>query len=126
MKRPSRRPPRGSFHQECITRLSHPDTNAIVVVTSRTVFAMSRDRMLPAPFAAVSARTGSPWVAVVINGLLIEGVAVVGTVSMSSSTGGFLYVLHFVPPLLALVRLRRDNAGERPAFSTPAPRIVVN
>jgi APA family basic amino acid/polyamine antiporter len=109
----------------CALLTTAATANAIVVVTSRTVFAMSRDRMLPAPFAAVSARTGSPWVAVLINGLLIEGVAVVGTVSMSSSTGGFLYVLHFVPPLLALVRLRRDNAGERPAFSTPAPRILV-
>lgn len=109
----------------CALLTTAATANAIVVVTSRTVFAMSRDRMLPAPFAMVSDRTGSPWVAVLINGLLIEGVALVGTVSMSSSTGGFLYVLHFVPPLLALVRLRRDQSGERPAFSTPAPRILV-
>lgn len=110
----------------CALLTTAATANAILMVTSRTVFAMGRDRLLPGPLAAVSARTGAPWAAVVINGLLMGGVALTGTVSMSSSTGGFLYVLHFVPPLVALVRLRRDQSGgPRPAFLTPFPRLLV-
>jgi basic amino acid/polyamine antiporter, APA family len=107
----------------CALLTTAATANAIVVVTSRTLFAMARDRLVPAAFAAVSRGTGAPWVAVLANGALIGGVALVGTVSMSSSAGGFLYVLHFLPPLIALVRLRRD--GDRPAFSTPAPRLLI-
>jgi basic amino acid/polyamine antiporter, APA family len=107
----------------CALLTTAATANAIVVVTSRTLFAMARDRLVPAAFAAVSRRTGAPWVAVLANGALVGGVATVGTVSMSSSAGGFLYVLHFLPPLIALVKLRRD--GDRPAFSTPAPRLLL-
>lgn len=99
--------------------------NAILVVTSRTVFAMSRDRLLPRLFSVLSRRTGIPWIAVLINGLLIAVIALVGTVPMSSSTGGFLYVLHFLPPLIALVKLRREQTGPKPRFSTPWPWLIV-
>jgi basic amino acid/polyamine antiporter, APA family len=109
----------------CALLTTAATANAIIVVTSRTVFAMARDRLLPAPFAVVHASTGIPWLAVVLNGVLVGAVAIVGTVDMSSATGGFLYVLHFLPPLIALVRLRRDRAGKRPAFSTPLPWLFV-
>jgi APA family basic amino acid/polyamine antiporter len=110
----------------CALLTTAATANAILMVTSRTVFAMGRDRLLPDSLAAVSARTGAPSTAVIINGLLMGGVALTGTVSMSSSVGGFLYVLHFVPPLMALVRLRRDQSGgPRPAFLTPFPRLLL-
>jgi APA family basic amino acid/polyamine antiporter len=109
----------------CALLATAATANAILVVTSRTVFAMARDRLLPAPLAAVGGQTGAPWIAVMINGLLLGGVALIGTVSMSASTGGFLYVLHFVPPLIALIQLRRGQSGTRPAFSTPVPWLLV-
>jgi APA family basic amino acid/polyamine antiporter len=45
-------------------------------------------------------------------------------VLLATTGGGFLYVLHIVPPLVALVLLRRRDPG-RPAFATPAPRLVI-
>jgi basic amino acid/polyamine antiporter, APA family len=98
--------------------------NAILVVTSRVAFAMARDRLLPAPLGAVHASSGAPWVAVAVNGLLLGAVAAVGTVSFAAAAGGVLYVLHFLPPLVALVLLRR-RGGEPPAFTTPAPRLLL-
>jgi APA family basic amino acid/polyamine antiporter len=58
------------------------------------------------------------------NALLMGTMAALGTVT-ASAAGGFLYVLHFVPPLVALVALRRRSPGDRPAFATPAPRLVL-
>lgn len=109
----------------CALLTTAATTNAILVVTSRTVFAMARDRLLPTSLAVIHERTGVPWVAVVINGLLLISVTFFSTISVSTSTGGFLYVLHFLPPLIALVQLRRDRSGVRPAFATPAPWLLV-
>jgi APA family basic amino acid/polyamine antiporter len=110
----------------CALLTTAATANAILVVTSRTVFAMARDRLLPGPLALVYKRNGAPWTAIVVNGLLIGVVALTGTISMSSSTGGFLYVLHFVPPLVALVKLRNEqSAAPRPAFMAPFPRLLV-
>jgi amino acid transporter len=42
--------------------------NAVLVVTSRVVFAMARDGLLPSRLAAVHRRTGAPWAAVLACG----------------------------------------------------------
>jgi len=98
--------------------------NAVLVVTSRISFAMARDRLLPAPLARVHSTTGVPWVAVILNGILLALVALSGSVVLVATIGGFLYVLHFLFPLVALVVLRR-RGGPPPAFRTPAPRFVL-
>lgn len=99
--------------------------NALVMVTSRAVFAMARDRLFPPVFGTVHRETGVPRRAVLLNGVLLAVVASAGSITLAATAGGFLYVLHFLPPLLALVRLRRDPAAPTPAFLTPAPRIVL-
>jgi len=98
--------------------------NAVLVVTSRISFAMARDGLLPAPLARVHTTTGVPWAAVVLNGMLLALVALTGSVVLVAAVGGFLYVLHFLFPLAALVVLRR-RGGPPPAFRTPAPRLVL-
>ena len=98
--------------------------NAVLVVTSRVAFAMARDGLLPGPVARVHPKTGVPWVAVVLNGVLLALVAFTGSVVLVASVGGFLYVLHFLFTLIALVILRR-RGGPPPAFRTPAPRVVL-
>jgi APA family basic amino acid/polyamine antiporter len=108
----------------CALLTTTATANAVLVVTSRVVFAMARDGFLPTHLAAVSPRTGTPAAAVVGNGLLMGAMAALGTVAVSAAVGGFLYVLHFMPPLVALVMLRRQ-AGDRPVFATPAPRLVL-
>ncbi len=98
--------------------------NAVLVVTSRVTFAMARDELLPGLLARVHAGTGVPWAAVLLNGILLALVALTGSVALAAAIGGFLYVLHFVFPLVALVILRR-RGGPAPAFSTPIPRVVL-
>src|SRR6266446_2354884 len=78
-------------------------SNAVLVVTSRVAFAMARDGLLPG---------------------LLARVALTGSVGLAAAVGGFLYVLHFLFPLLALVILRR-RGGPSPAFRTPAPRVIL-
>ncbi len=98
--------------------------NAVLVVTSRVAFAMARDGLLPGLVARVHSKTGTPWGAVLLNGILLAFVALTGSVALAAAVGGFLYVLHFLFTLIALVMLRR-RGGSLPAFRTPAPRIVL-
>ncbi len=98
--------------------------NAVLVVTSRVAFAMARDGLLPGLVARVHPTTGAPWAAVLLNGILLALVALIGSVVLAAAVGGFLYVLHFLFTLIALVILRR-RGGPSPAFRTPAPRVVL-
>jgi APA family basic amino acid/polyamine antiporter len=98
--------------------------NAVLVVTSRVAFAMARDGLFPGLIARVHPTTGVPWGAVMLNGILLSLVALTGSVLIAATVGGFLYVLHFLFPLVALVILRR-RGGPPPAFQTPAPRVVL-
>jgi APA family basic amino acid/polyamine antiporter len=98
--------------------------NAVLIVTSRVSFAMARDGLLPSVLARVHARTGAPWVAILLNGILLALVAMIGSVGIAASIGGFLYVVHFLFTLIALVLLRR-RGGPEPAFRMPAPRILL-
>jgi basic amino acid/polyamine antiporter, APA family len=98
--------------------------NAVLLVTSRISFAMARDGLLPRPLAALDERTGAPWAALTLNGALLAAVAAAGSVELAAAVGGFLYVLHFVPPLAVVAALRR-RGDPSAAFRTPAPRLVL-
>lgn len=98
--------------------------NAVLVVTSRVAFAMARDGLLPGVVAWVHPTRDVPWGAVMLNGILLALVALTGSVILVASVGGFLYVLHFLFPLIALIILRRRGEPS-PAFRTPAPKVVL-
>jgi APA family basic amino acid/polyamine antiporter len=98
--------------------------HAVLMVMSRIGFAMGRDGLLPAVVGTVSARTGAPWSAVMLSGALLAGVAQGGSVDLGAQVGGFLYVLHYLPPLSALIILRR-RGGPRPVFEAPLPWLLI-
>ena len=99
-------------------------SHAVLIVVSRICFAMGRDGLLPTTFGAVSAQTGVPVTAVLLAGVLLAAVARGGSIDLAAQVGGFLYVLHYVPPLVALVLVRR-RPGLAPAFQTPLPGVLI-
>ncbi|GAB1575794.1 APC family permease [Bordetella petrii] len=98
--------------------------NAVLVVTSRISFAMARDGLLPAALARVSAATGAPWAAVLVCAAILALVAALGSLRLATAVGGFLYVAHFLPPLLVLLKLRQ-RGGPPPAFRMPCPALLL-
>lgn len=98
--------------------------NAVVVVMSRIAFAMSRDGLAPRALSNVGARTNAPWAAVLCSGGAVAATALTLSVKQTAGIGGFLYVLHFVLPLITLIVLRR-RGGTSPGFRTPAAPVVL-
>jgi basic amino acid/polyamine antiporter, APA family len=98
--------------------------NAVLVVTSRVAFAMARDGLLPSIVARVHPTTRVPWGSVALNGILLAIITLTGSVILVAAVGGFLYVLHFLFPLIGLMILRR-RGGPPPAFRTPAPQVML-
>ncbi|MBV7485126.1 APC family permease [Bordetella sp. BOR01] len=98
--------------------------NAVLVVTSRISFAMARDGLLPAWLARVGPATGAPWAAVLASGGMLVLVALLGSLHISTAIGGFLYVVHFIAPLFALLKLRR-RGGHPPVFQMPCPSVLL-
>jgi APA family basic amino acid/polyamine antiporter len=71
--------------------------NAVLIVTSRVTFAMRRSDLKRH---------------LAFNAALMAVVAATGSVALAARVGGFLYALHFVAPLAALLVLRRrDGRG---------------
>jgi APA family basic amino acid/polyamine antiporter len=107
--------------------------NAVLVVTSRILFAMARDGLSHPSLFRVSAATGAPYAAVVASGGVMALVALTLSVPLSAAIGGFLYVMHYLPPLISLVHLRwqkpQSTTGTSttsvPAFVTPVPSLVL-
>lgn len=98
--------------------------NAVLVVTSRISFAMARDGLLPASLARIHPETGAPWAAVLVSAGMLSLVALTGSLHVSTAIGGFLYVMHFIPPLLVLARLRQGG-GPPPTFRMPFPSALL-
>lgn len=87
-------------------------------------FAMARDGLMPSRLAWMNPATGAPWVSVLVSGAMLALVALLGSLHTATAIGGFLYVVHFIPPLLVLLKLRQGS-GPEPAFRTPLPRLLL-
>jgi basic amino acid/polyamine antiporter, APA family len=60
-----------------------------------------------------------------VSAILLAVVAATGSVTFAASAGGFLYVLHFVVALAALIALRHRGDLAPGAFRTPAPAVIL-
>lgn len=103
---------------------------AVLIVTSRVSFAMSRDGLFPHILSRTDSRRNSPYVAVVVNGFLLGAIVLTNSIDFAVAVGGFLFTLHFLFPLTSLSRLKlRERAegmeGRRLPFRTPYPALVI-
>ncbi len=105
--------------------------NAVLVVTSRVTFAMSRDGVFPKSLSLVSRSNGAPWASIICCGIIMGIVAMFGSMALVTAIGGFLYVVHFMFPLAAIIKLRRketkltEQKEAVRSFRMPAPYVVL-
>ncbi len=92
---------------------------------SRVFFAMSRDRLLPEGFSAVSPRFGTPLRTTILTGVVVAGLA--GFVSLTTLAElvniGTLFA--FILVAIAVMILRRKQPDLKRAFRVPAVNIIA-
>ncbi|OJH36816.1 hypothetical protein BON30_30380 [Cystobacter ferrugineus] len=105
-------------------------TNAWVLGTSRVVYALSRDGILPASLSRVSARTGAPYAALLFlllgYGIVVAAVAWAGkdeAALITASSAAFMLI--FLATFVSALRLLRGNGIRRCIWLVIAVTIVI-
>jgi APA family basic amino acid/polyamine antiporter len=93
-------------------------TNAVLLVMSRVLYAMGRDRLVPEWMGRLQARRSVPASAIIVSGLGMACVAFQGNVHRVVGAAGFLYTVCCAFTLAAYFRLRHAG-GPPPVFAAP-------
>jgi basic amino acid/polyamine antiporter, APA family len=91
---------------------------------SRVLFAMSRDRLLPAGLSAVHPRYGTPWKISLITGLIVAAIATFVPLTTLADMVNIGTLFAFVLVSIGVIVLRRTRPDLPRAFRTPAVPLV--
>lgn len=83
------------------------------IMSSRLVYGMAEERLLPGVFSRVLPRRRTPWVAIAATTALSAVLAMVGTLEMLAETVVLLLLVVFISTNLAVLVLRRDAVAHR-------------
>jgi basic amino acid/polyamine antiporter, APA family len=103
-----------------------------ILMASRLIYGMARQRVLPAVLGTVSSARRSPWVAILLTtaiafGLIlyVTALANVDAIEVLGGTTSLLLLAVFAMVNIAVLVLRRDVRKSRRHFRTPTPLPVV-
>ena len=95
--------------------------NASVLSTSRAIYAVSKDALLPRVASRINLRYGTPHVALGMAGGPILVLVLSGEVAVLAEVASFLHLVMYGLMCVALIALRRDEPEwYDPAFRVPA------
>jgi len=100
--------------------------NASILSTSRAVFAVSRDELLPTAASRMNLRYGTPHVALALGGGPTLALVAIGEVEVLAEVASFLHLVMYGLICVALIAMRRDEpAWYDPAFRVPYYPLVA-
>ena len=101
--------------------------NASVLSSSRSIFALGRDKLVPPKTGAVNARFRTPHVALLLAGVPMAALTLLGRLDLLAEVASLLHLTLYGLLCFALVALRRRApASYRPTFRCPGyPAVPV-
>jgi basic amino acid/polyamine antiporter, APA family len=90
-----------------------------ILVASRVVYGMARERELPAVLDEVSRRSETPWLSVVLVALVASALVPFGNVALVASVSSFASLLAFSGVSLSLIVLRYRAPDQARPFRVP-------
>lgn len=94
------------------------------IMSSRLVYGMAEEGLLPAVLGRVLPGRRTPWVAILVTATLSIVLSVVGTLALLAETVVLFLLLVFLSTNLAVLVLRKDRV-EHPHFRTPRALPVL-
>jgi APA family basic amino acid/polyamine antiporter len=99
--------------------------NASVLSTSRSIYAVSKDALLPKWASRINLKYGTPHVALGMAGGPILALTATGRVEILAEVASFLHLIMYGLICVALIAFRRDEPEwYDPDFRVPAYRLV--
>jgi len=99
--------------------------NASILSASRTIFALSNDRLVPQWLSSVHERFGTPHRALILVGLPIVGVLFVGNLEVLAETASLLHLIIYGLICACVLKLRKKHPiWYVPGFKTPGYPLV--
>jgi APA family basic amino acid/polyamine antiporter len=100
--------------------------NASILSTSRAVFAVSKDAIIPKAAARMNLKYGTPHVALAMAGGPVLVLVALGEVEVLAEVASFLHLVMYGLMCVALISMRRDEPEwYDPDFRVPAHRLVA-
>ncbi|MEF8799656.1 MAG: APC family permease [Halolamina sp.] len=100
--------------------------NASILSTSRAVFGVSRDAILPKFAGRMNLKYGTPHVALAMAGGPVLVLVAYGEVEVLAEVASFLHLVMYGLICVALISMRRDEPDwYDPEFRVPAHRLVA-
>ena len=100
--------------------------NASILSTSRAVFALSRDALIPSFAARMNLKYGTPHVALAMAGGPVLVLVAIGEVEVLAEVASFLHLVMYGLMCVALIAMRRDEPDwYDPAFRVPVYPVVA-
>jgi APA family basic amino acid/polyamine antiporter len=91
--------------------------------SSRTIFALSRDNLLPKTFAKISEKFGTPITSVLVSSLLSILIVLSGSINFVVSIVSFGSLFNFIFTNLSLIKLKK-KIKKRPTFELPFHPLI--
>ena len=91
--------------------------------SSRTLFALSRDNLLPKTFAKVSERFGTPITSVIVSSFLSILIVLSGSINFVVSIVSFGSLFNFIFTNLSLIKLKK-KIKKKPTFELPFHPLI--
>ena len=100
--------------------------NASILSTSRAVFAVSKDAILPRFASRINLTYGTPHVALAMGGGPMLALVALGQVEVLAEVASFLHLVMYGLMCVSLIAMRRDEPDwYDPDFRVPAYRVVA-
>ncbi|QDX41242.1 APC family permease [Salarchaeum sp. JOR-1] len=100
--------------------------NASIMSSSRAVYALSRDAIIPKKAGAIHVTYGTPHVALTLAGVPVLVLVASGQTAVLAEVASFLHLVMYGLICVSLFRLRRNTPGwYDPDFRVPAYRVVA-
>lgn len=99
--------------------------NASILSSSRAIFALSRDTLVPRRASEINLTYGTPHVALTMAGVPVLALVALGEVSVLAEVASFLHLVMYGLICVALIRLRRRSPPwYDPDFEVPGYPVV--
>ena len=86
--------------------------NATIYSATRASYALGRDGLLPAFFARISEKRKTPWVALMLTGLIVMVVAGLLNVEKVTESASIMFLFLFILVNLCVIRIRYNMGDE--------------